>query len=104
MMTVEVRNKVIRQIFDNPVVLKELRGRMRGARAFVVLTVYLVLLGAFSSLVYVAVSQQVTPQESQLQVWSYVEYQIRDALVGSVYPTKPKQTPEQRRDHAIHDR
>lgn len=38
----------------NPVLVKELRGRMRGARAFVVLTVYLLLLSCFTSLVYYA--------------------------------------------------
>jgi ABC-2 type transport system permease protein len=37
----------------NPVVIKELRGRMRGPRAFVVLTVYLLLLSAFVTLLYV---------------------------------------------------
>jgi ABC-2 type transport system permease protein len=36
----------------NPVLLKELRGRMRGARAFIVLTVYLLLLSLFVSLIY----------------------------------------------------
>jgi ABC-2 type transport system permease protein len=36
----------------NPVVLKELRGRMRGPRAFVVLTVYLLLMSAFVTLLY----------------------------------------------------
>ncbi len=36
----------------NPVVLKELRSRMRGARAFVVLTVYLLLMSAFITLLY----------------------------------------------------
>ncbi len=36
----------------NPVTLKELRGRMRGARAFVVLMIYLALMSAFVSLVY----------------------------------------------------
>jgi ABC-type transport system involved in multi-copper enzyme maturation permease subunit len=36
----------------NPVVLKELRGRMRGRRAFVVLTLYLGLLSGFSALIY----------------------------------------------------
>lgn len=36
----------------NPVVLKELRGRMRGARAFIVLTVYLLLLSGFVTLLY----------------------------------------------------
>ncbi len=32
-----------RRVFENPVVVKELRGRMRGARAFTVLTIYLLL-------------------------------------------------------------
>ncbi|MCS7070977.1 MAG: ABC transporter permease, partial [Anaerolinea sp.] len=36
----------------NPVMLRELRGRMRGARAFVVLTVYLMLMSAFALLLY----------------------------------------------------
>ena len=36
----------------NPVMLKELRGRMRGVRAFAVLTVYLVLMSAFTILLY----------------------------------------------------
>lgn len=36
----------------NPVALKELRGRMRGARAFVVLTVYLLVMSAFITLLY----------------------------------------------------
>lgn len=36
----------------NPVVLKELRGRMRGARAFVVLSVYLLLMSGFITLLY----------------------------------------------------
>jgi ABC-2 type transport system permease protein len=67
-MAVDVRNKVFRQIVDNPVVLKELRGRMRGARAFVVLTIYLALLGAFSSLVYVAVSESSTSASGQVTV------------------------------------
>lgn len=40
-------------LFSNPVVLKELRGRMRGARAFVVLTAYLVLMSGFMLLLYI---------------------------------------------------
>ncbi|MCS6910712.1 MAG: ABC transporter permease [Anaerolineales bacterium] len=36
----------------NPVVLKELRGRMRGARAFIVLTVYLLLMSGLITLLY----------------------------------------------------
>lgn len=37
----------------NPVTLKELRGRMRGARAFVVLSIYLSLLSGFALTIYV---------------------------------------------------
>ena len=48
---------VVRRLFGlwrmNPVTLKELRGRMRGARAFVVLTVYLGLLAGFALTLYV---------------------------------------------------
>lgn len=40
----------------NPVTLKELRGRMRGARAFVVLTIYVVMMSAFTALLYLAYS------------------------------------------------
>lgn len=43
-----------RQIIDNPVVRKELRGRMRGRRAFVVLTIYLLMLSCLTSLIYYA--------------------------------------------------
>lgn len=42
----------LRVILRNPVVLKELRGRMRGARAFVVLTIYLSLVIFFMALAY----------------------------------------------------
>ncbi|HUP82569.1 MAG TPA: ABC transporter permease subunit [Candidatus Limnocylindria bacterium] len=38
--------------------IKELRGRMRGRRAFVVLTVYLMLLGFFAFAIYVYLKQQ----------------------------------------------
>ncbi len=43
---------------SNPVLLKELRGRMRGARAFIVLTVYLLLLSCFTSLIYYAYTRE----------------------------------------------
>ena len=41
---------------SNPLLIKELRGRMRGARAFIVLTVYLLLLSCFTSIIYYAYS------------------------------------------------
>ncbi len=62
------RRRLRRLVIDNPVMLKELRGRMRGARAFTVLTIYLVLLGSFSSLVYVAVSESSTNVGGQVSV------------------------------------
>lgn len=51
------RPRLRRVLADNPVFVKELRGRMRGARAFVVLTFYLALLGAFTGLMYLAVAE-----------------------------------------------
>lgn len=36
----------------NPIALKELRGRMRGARAFIVLTVYVALMSIFTVVLY----------------------------------------------------
>lgn len=39
---------------QNPVILKELRGRMRGNRAFAVVSVYLGLMGLFTVLLYLA--------------------------------------------------
>jgi ABC-type transport system involved in multi-copper enzyme maturation permease subunit len=40
----------------NPVLVKELRGRMRGPRAFILLTMYLAILGGVALLIYVAVA------------------------------------------------
>ena len=40
----------------NPVLVKELRGRMRSARAFILLTIYLVILSGVTLLLYVALS------------------------------------------------
>ena len=62
------RSSMRRVLLDNPVVLKELRGRMRGARAFIVLTIYLLLLGSFASLIYVAVSESSMSVSGQVNV------------------------------------
>ena len=47
----------IRTVFENPVTVKELRSRMRGPRAFTVLTIYLTLMSAFIWLVYLVYYQ-----------------------------------------------
>lgn len=52
--TVKRRKRLGRE--SNPILLKELRGRMRGARAFIVLTVYLLLLSCFTAIIYYAYS------------------------------------------------
>ena len=41
-----------RRMLDNPVILKELRGRMRGRQAFILLTVYLGLIAVFIVVIY----------------------------------------------------
>lgn len=57
-----------RLVVHNPVVVKELRGRMRGARAFTVLTVYLLLLGILSMLIYIVVTESSTSVSGQVTV------------------------------------
>ena len=42
----------LKRLFDNPVIVKELRGRMRGGQAFTLLTIYLGLIALFISMVY----------------------------------------------------
>lgn len=44
----------------NPVLVKELRGRMRGVRAFVLLTIFLVLLAGATLLFYAVIANQST--------------------------------------------
>ncbi|MCI0393966.1 MAG: ABC transporter permease [Chloroflexi bacterium] len=45
---------ILNKLLQNPVTVKELRSRMRGRRAFVVLTLYLLLMSGFISLIYLA--------------------------------------------------
>jgi ABC-type transport system involved in multi-copper enzyme maturation permease subunit len=51
---VQERGGRFKAILQNPVTMKELRSRMRGRRAFVVLTIYLLVMSLFLSLVYLA--------------------------------------------------
>ena len=47
-----ISSNPFKRMLDNPVILKELRGRMRGRQSFVLLTVYLGLIAVFIVLVY----------------------------------------------------
>lgn len=51
------RFRRLRALLQNPITVKELRSRMRGRRAFVVLSVYLALMSGFISLIYLAYAQ-----------------------------------------------
>lgn len=48
------KKRFIQRLRENPVTVKELRSRMRGRRAFVVLTIHLLVMSAFITLVYSA--------------------------------------------------
>ena len=53
----QTRNRLRRiSLGRNPVAIKELRSRMRGRRAFVVLTLYLAMMSGLIFLVYIAFS------------------------------------------------
>jgi ABC-type transport system involved in multi-copper enzyme maturation permease subunit len=49
---------VFKRMAENPVILKELRGRMRGRRAFVLLTTYLVIISLFIGAIYAILAAQ----------------------------------------------
>lgn len=55
-------------LLRNPVMVKELRGRMRGTRAFSVLTIYLTLLGVFAVLIYLVVTESSMSVSGQADV------------------------------------
>ena len=50
--TVSARLTLGERLRRNPIALKELRGRMRGARTFIVLTIYVALMSGFTVLLY----------------------------------------------------
>jgi hypothetical protein len=43
----------------NPILIKDLRSRMRGARAYILLTIYLTILAGVTLLLYVAIAGSV---------------------------------------------
>ncbi len=53
--------------FSNPVLVKELRGRMRGNRAMIIMTVYLSIIGVVTMLVYLAVISSMSFGASDLE-------------------------------------
>ena len=50
------RFRLLRGLTQNPVVLKELRGRMRAGRAFLIITIYLLLMSLLVGLIYIGLA------------------------------------------------
>jgi len=50
--TTPQNGRLLRAFTENPITIKELRSRMRGARAYVVMTSYLFIMGAFVFFIY----------------------------------------------------
>ena len=46
------RLNIFKRLLDNPVIIKELKGRMRGRQGFVTLTIYLLLISFFVTMIY----------------------------------------------------
>lgn len=61
------RPNLLRRAIDNPVILKELRGLMRGRRAFLLLTGYIAVIGIFISLVYISLQTQASFSQNDPQ-------------------------------------
>ncbi len=69
-----------KQILDNPVILKELRGRMRGRQAFILLTVYLGLIALLIGFMYL-----LTATESSSNGWNpSLRQDVGKAIFGGV--------------------
>ncbi|MDT8307794.1 MAG: ABC transporter permease [Anaerolineae bacterium] len=73
-----VRRGFLRSLLQNPVTVKELRSRMRGRRAFVLLTVYLLLMGLFITVLYALYSS------ASRQVYGPDPAQAGKAVYGAV--------------------
>ena len=50
------RLNLLTWLTDNPVIMKELKGRMRGRRAFILLSAYLTLISLFIGMIYIFLS------------------------------------------------
>lgn len=61
------RPSLLQRAIDNPVILKELRGLMRGRRAFLLLTGYIAVIGIFISLVYISLQTQASFSQNDPQ-------------------------------------
>jgi len=61
------RPNLFQRLADNPVIIKELRGRMRGRRAFLLLTGYLTVISVFIGLIYLLMVSEASYSQSDPQ-------------------------------------
>jgi len=61
------RPSLFQRLADNPVIIKELRGRMRGRRAFLLLTGYLTVISVFIGLIYLLMVSEASYSQSDPQ-------------------------------------
>ncbi|MCZ7544427.1 MAG: ABC transporter permease [Anaerolineae bacterium] len=109
-MTVEAhpRRGFSERLRGNPVVLKELRGRMRGPRAFAVMTVYLGLTSGLTVLLYVlqaeAINRTSTPTGSDIgRVLFYGVVAIELFLVTFIGPAFTASAISGEREHRTYE-
>jgi len=75
------RPSLLRRAIDNPVIIKELRGLMRGRRAFLLLTGYIAVISIFIGLVYISLQAQSSFTQSDPQFRQGVGKAIFGAVV-----------------------
>ncbi|MDD2922998.1 MAG: hypothetical protein PHQ36_12005 [Anaerolineales bacterium] len=73
------RLSFFKRVLDNPVIAKELKGRMRGRQGFILLTAYLMLIGFFVTVIYLALYE--SGGSANMQGYSQT---VGKALFGAV--------------------
>jgi ABC-type transport system involved in multi-copper enzyme maturation permease subunit len=75
------RPRLLRRALDNPVILKELRGLMRGRRAFLLLTGYIAVISVFIGIIYVSIQTQSSLSQNDPQFRQGIGKAIFGAVV-----------------------
>lgn len=73
------RPALLTRLKENPVIIKELRGRMRGRRAFVLLTIYIGVISLLVGAVYMLIASE--------QSYSYWDPDIRQTAGKALFST-----------------
>jgi ABC-2 type transport system permease protein len=74
-----LKRNLLTRLADNPVIIKELRGRMRSRRAFVLLSIYLSVISLLVGIVYILIASE--------QSYGYWDPEIRQAAGKAIFST-----------------